>query len=155
MDRAGVTGLDLPLRAADGTTVVVEAAEVALTFDGPHLARLAIEFAVPFAVYRTIEQGQLFHLEPEARDQEFAGFDPARPVELELELASARVAELAGGGIDGAGLAAATLLGLAGRADAAEPLLAAETWYAIRVKQDRGGWKSGYQTRWARAPRLG
>src|SRR5262245_24063516 len=98
VERAGVTGIDLPLRLPGGGRFIIEAAEVVLTFDGHRLARLALELELPFAVYRTVDEQQLFHLEPEARGQSFQPLDPGAPVKLEIELASALVARLAAEG---------------------------------------------------------
>lgn len=147
--RASAEGIDLPLATADGRTLVLPDVGVAVTVEQGEVQRLVLEVTVGFDIYQSISDAPLFHLEPEHRRQAFAPLDEDREVELELALAPAQTSRLVRDGVQNAAQAIGTLMRLAREDDEHEPILRADCWYAIHVKQQRDdGLKVGYATRW-------
>lgn len=135
----------LPLRAPDGSEVVVEDAGVRLEREGDRVVDVWLIGELVPAAWTRVDAGGWFHLAPDARGPSFGGpFQADVRVKIEARLAPATATALALLAEDEWTLLA-ELLG----ARLLRELHETETWYALYVTQPRGPVRGGFRTRHA------
>jgi hypothetical protein len=149
-------GQPVELRAPEPPALPATLSEFVYLVDDEGGVSVRMTLDVGLEQWARIDRDQLFHLAPDVRGPEAQSFSPGGPVHIELELDSRLVPQLYG--LSREPLSAGQqLAGLASTAPAS-PLLATDSWYALRVLADvalppgmDGQLRSGFSTSWAQA----
>ena len=138
-------GPEVRFAAPGGLIVLAQDVSMDADYQGETLSSLVVHIRVAWETWLQIDEGAWFNLAPERRGPIFAGgFDPEKPVELELRLASSELTTLAlvtddcwdiGGLLRGDNLV--------------RSFKSERSWYALNVKQVIGPLKAGFATTWS------